>query len=612
MKNINYKTIKIESIYIYLLILSLFYIFLKYIFSFIEYPNIGLILKIIYFSDTEYFDIVESLSRFDFYLDRSKFEVTEKIFGFPLFSVLIHSFFFKVFGFHSFLILEFIFNFILCIILFKIFNSLFDKKYLSLALIFFLYSTLLLLEFGQYFDSIDGIAKKIHLPIVDFIGNRFPRPMVTSIFAFYIVYSNLSIIEKNYINIKSNIFFISISLMILANSFFYLFITLLFASFLSLYKVLYKKFFNLIIFIIPIILGLLIVILQQYLSEPDYEVRIGVRNINLSDKIFLIKYFFLKILQYEIISLILFNIILLFQVKKNFNNYHYRKFLFIFLCFVSSIISPFIFIIISNKIISLYYFWTGVKFFGFFCLIILITKYLKNKFSMKWFYIFLFAFIFISTIKNYKYINNKDSNLFNELDQVYKFLKEKNFESDLTFYGETSRIKFNQRVLNLTWLSLNKKYLMFPPGFSSALKDSQIENLIFYLYKSLDVDQDLFTKLISDRSCGRDCFALYFTHKYSVNSLKYEDKINLEYSLSDQRFISKISPIIWWHTIINNSEKNRLIKKYTELNFDETITPDIIVLDKNHKYFKLNKIVNNYDLIFETDTYFNIFKKKIN
>ena len=102
MKNINYKIIKVESFYIYLLILSLFYIFLKYIFSFIEYPNISLILKIIYFSDTEYFDIVESLSRFDFYLDRSKFEVAEKIFGFPVFSVLIHSIFFKAFGFYTF------------------------------------------------------------------------------------------------------------------------------------------------------------------------------------------------------------------------------------------------------------------------------------------------------------------------------------------------------------------------------------------------------------------------------------------------------------------------------------------------------------------------------
>ena len=162
-------------------------------------------------------------------------------------------------------------------------------------------------------------------------------------------------------------------------------------------------------------MGLFIVILQQHFSEPDYEFRIGVKEVNLSDKILLIKYFFLKIFEYEIISLILFNIVLLFQIKKNFNNHHNRKFLFIFLCFVSSIISPFIFIVISNKIISLFYFWTGVKFFGFFFLIILLTNYLKNKFSMKWFYIFLFSFFLISKIKNYKYINNKDSNLFNDL-----------------------------------------------------------------------------------------------------------------------------------------------------------------------------------------------------
>ena len=92
-----------------LFLISFFYVSLKYFLSFIEFPEEELILKIIRFTDKEYVYLVESFSRLDFSTDWSKFEISDKIIGFPVFSILMHAIFFKLFGYYTFFILE-IFN----------------------------------------------------------------------------------------------------------------------------------------------------------------------------------------------------------------------------------------------------------------------------------------------------------------------------------------------------------------------------------------------------------------------------------------------------------------------------------------------------------------------
>ena len=65
-----------------------------------------------------------------------------------------------------------------------------------------------------------------------------------------------------------------------------------------------------------------------------------------------------------------------YLLKKNVVN---NNILFYF--FVSSILSPFIFILFSNKMISLYHFWTIVKFSGFLFVFTSIFILFFNKFN---------------------------------------------------------------------------------------------------------------------------------------------------------------------------------------------------------------------------------------
>jgi len=610
MKIINFNFLKKNDVYIHIFLLSFLYIFLKYILSSLLLPNIDLVLKIIYFSDTEYFDIVESLSRFDIFLIRSKFELAENIFGFPFFSMIFHSLIFNIFGFYSFLILEFSFHLLICLLLFKIFNILFDNRYLSLTILFSFYSLLLALEIAMSIENFSDISRKIHLPIVDFIGNRFPRPIVTSLMVFLIIYNNLIIISKIHININKNILIISLSLMFLMNSFFFLFINLFLSSFWVLHKKIFKDFSKLLIFTIPISIGLIILLLQQFHSEPDYENRIGMLYIDFNDKLLLLNHFIKKIFQLEIILLLLINTIFIYLIRNNNNEIIVKKFNFLYICFISSILAPFIFVIFLNKVISLYYFWTIIKFFGFFTFIIFFYELFKKFFTKKIFYFFLCVFVVIVITKNFRYVSKINNNQTFELNEVYKFLEDKYKGSDFTFYGETNRIKFNQRALNLIWLSLENRYLMYPPGFSTSLKDEQLENLILHFFKIMNVNDETFFDILNDQSCSRDCFARYFTHKYSVNSLRHKKDLQSEYNLNDQKLILKIAPIIWWHLRIDKTEKRRLIDKYKTMKKRPAISPDLIVLDKNHKFFSTVDILENYDLIFTTSNFFNIFLKK--
>ena len=76
--------------------------------------------------------------------------------------------------------------FLLLIILFKILNIFFNQKSFSLTAIYILYSIVLLLELGIEFYGDNSVFKKIHSPIFEFIGYRFPRSLVTSIPIFII------------------------------------------------------------------------------------------------------------------------------------------------------------------------------------------------------------------------------------------------------------------------------------------------------------------------------------------------------------------------------------------------------------------------------------------
>lgn len=607
------NNIKINNKFYYILfIISFLFILTKYFLSFLIFPNEYLFQKIIRLSDTEYFNIVESFSRLDLYTDWNKFEIAEKIIGFPIFSIILHSIFFKFFSYYSFLILEIILFFFIIFLLFLIFN---EFKFNNITSLLGILILLIIIQFINFIEpSHNNILHKLRLPIQEFIGIRFPRPIITSIFVLTIFYNLLKIINKNNFTESKKLFLIiSILLIFLLNSFFYLFICLFFLTFYYLIKLLYKnqkikikyeiKFLIYIFF--SICLGFFIFLYQQNLSELDYANRIGVYKINFKEKIFLLNKFLNILIKNEYILIISASFFFKYynSKKKNKNNY---KLFFNFLFF--SLVSPFIFIIFTNKVISLYHFLTIIKFSSFFYIYISLLNnlniFLKKikilKIKIIFFFIILFQILNILISLNFE--KKTDNQFVKDTNEIITFLKENYIKTNYTLMGPNEIIFF--------WLHLKNKFFLTPSGFETSLSDNQLEKIIFLELKILNISKYDFVKILNDRTCGRECFAIRFNYKYSVNALRHYKPIINEYSSEDLVKILSISPVVWWNTIIPYSEKNRLIENYKNFNFDIQKLPEIIILRKSSKFTYLNKFFNYY-LVFKNNNYF-VFIRKFN
>lgn len=590
--------------YFVIIFFSLLFVLTKYFISYLNFPNEYLFSKIIRFSDTEYFNIVESVSRLDFYTDWNKFEIAKKIIGFPIFSILVHSFFFKFLSYYSFLLLEIVFLFLIILFLFLIFKEFSFGNLIPLIGILVL---LIIIQSINYINlDITSLLYKLRLPIQEFIGVRFPRPLVTSVYTLIILYNLLRIINKKNLSKKKNFYTISIFLVFLLNSFFYLFITLFLLSLLYFSKLLFKtkkiKFrkqvkFTIINFLI-IFFGFIIFFYQQYLSELDYANRIGVYEINFQEKIFLLKIFSKKILQLEIIIIILLSLFFRFYNSKKKDNDNYNLF-FNFLCL--SLVSPFIFIILTDRVISLYHFWTVAKFSGFFYIYLsllnvfnLIVK--KNYLNIKKLYFFIFVvFQILNILTSLTYNNSNNNQLISDNNQVMDYLKKN--------YNKTNHTLLGPQEVIFYWLHLQNKFFLTPAGFEVSLSDDQLENIIFLQLKIFKISNEVFLKILNDKSCGRECFAKRFNYKYSVNSLRHYKPINYQYTSTDLLKILNVSPLVSWNTIIPISEKKRLIKKYKNFKFNPDKLPEIIILEKSSEFFNSKEIFDYHYLTLGNDNY---------
>ena len=154
---------------------------------------------------------------------------------------------------------------------------------------------------------------------------------------------------------------------------------------------------NLILVILSFILLSFPFIFQLYFGETDYSDRLGVISVNLNQKIYLLKYYFLNLSRIE--SLLLLSICFLthyFLNKKydyltnqisNINLFYY----FILV----SIFAPPIFFIFSPKLVSIYHFLEILKFSLIFYLIISLNFFLNVNASFKYSLLFKVILIFV-------------------------------------------------------------------------------------------------------------------------------------------------------------------------------------------------------------------------
>ena len=588
-------------------LISFIYVSLKYFLSYIEFPEEELVLKIIRFTNHEYAYLVESFSRFDFSTDWSKFEISDKIIGFPIFSILIHSIFFKFFGYYTFFILEIFFFFLIIYILFLILTKFDNNKINCISGILLLLVACQIIEFGKIFKP--DLFVQLN-PIIDFIGLRFPRPLTTSIFAFLLLLNLIIFFSKSFLENKKNIYIASICLALLANSFFHLFFVFsVLTFFVILYKLLYEGLHDLklkikILFISSLIVlfGVGIFFVQQYFSEPDYANRIGVHYLSINDKYDNALEFLRIFSQIEYLALLLICFITKLYVKKKFNDNVLNNYFLVLLFFViSSFVSPIIFVMLSNKVIVSHHFLTITKFSLFlfiFVFFFFLTKKLYNNRATVYSLLLLLP---IFLIYNFYYgISNLEKST--EEKKIYEFLNEKD-------YINSDKVLYANDFFDHVWFSLGNKYISVPSGFSSSLRDDQIENLVFYLFKTFNVTEENFNEKIKNRDCIRECFAsFYFNYKYVVNKMKHYKPLANEYLEKDIEKIKAISEIDWWYSIIPLSEKKRLKEKFKKFNFDKDFRPDLIILNYKENFYSERDLSTDYLKVFN-GKFYTVFEK---
>ncbi len=608
--------INIETKYtLKVITLSVCLVLIKYIVSYYYYPHESLFFKIISLGEkdfTLYSFIVESLSRLDLYTDWNETEKAKGIIGFPIFSLIWHSIFYVFFGHYSFLILEIFFYSLLIILIYKfiyLLNKSYDQSIIITSLLFIFLEFLILASLTT--DT--NLIRVIKLPIYEFLIYRFPRPLITSayLFAFLYFLIKFDLEKNNKVTLKYSLVF-GILFFLLINSFFFIFVT----SFISLFIYLILRFREKIFFFVYqnitqillslflIILGLAFFITQLIFTEPDYPNRIGTYEINLEEKIILFNLFFKKIFQWEILILIFTSLFIRLDNKfLNFKEIKNSKHDILLIFFFASLLSPFIFLIFADKAIALYQFWTTVKFFGFFYLFICAAQFFLINFKKETLKKFVYTFpivLILLNISNNSLKQKKllklgkiDNQLIVDRENVRKYLKENNNKiKNKLFYSDLPRFTH-------VWLELGNKNFINPYGFVVSQTDEQFENIKFNMMKIFMVENDDFLKMLDkdeENIVGRNLFAHSFTYKYTVNSLRYYKPLELEYSKTMQKRIKNIPPIIWWYTFFPKSEKERLMKKYKNFKINESLIPEIFIIDNSEKNDKFKKNVSKYKL----------------
>ena len=370
----------------YLFFITLLSLSIKWILAVIEFGfNLDTFL-LFNLEDTQYFPIVYSLS--DFNISPSFLEDVnpDKVIGFPILGIIIHALFFKFVGIYSFIILEYIFQIIFLIVTFKLFVKIFDdydKAFFLLICLLSIYSLTAILH--QFQPNI--FINNIFYLFENNLGTRFPRPLVTGILVFGMIYYLLDFKDQLIKNFETNyVIKISIILSLILNTFFYYFIIFSLLIIGITIKNLSKNLsFNLIfkrlaIFLLLFTIFSLPFILQQIYLEPDYANRIGLINLDNSQKYFLITYLLKKFISIKFLSIIFVSLVLFYFLKKEKKH---EKINFFFFLMLSSIFSPIIFIFLSKSIISIYHSIDIIIFILMFYLIIgffsIIYELIKKK-----------------------------------------------------------------------------------------------------------------------------------------------------------------------------------------------------------------------------------------
>ena len=570
----------------------------KWITGWMYFDSSILVNTIFNFKDSQYFPIIKSFSELTFNPSYLYHLNENKLLTFPVYSIFIHSLLFKIIGIYSIVTLEFFFQFIFLLVFFKVINKIFDNLVYSLyfCITLFLIITLLelflILNLSKYLELLFG-------PLDANLGSRFPRPLFTGIFYFYFFYILFSFKEKiEKFDLKYFIilvFFLSVFL----NSFFYFFVNFSLLLFLLLFMYLKIPFFeflniqkkNIILVILSFILFSFPFLFQLYFGETDYSDRLGVISVDLNQKIYLLKYYFLNLLRIE--SLLLLSICFLthYFLNKKYNNLTNQiSNINLFYYFIlASIFAPPVFFIFSPKLVSIYHFLEILKFSLIFYLIISLNFFLNVKAFFKHsllFKVILIFFVFFSNIYVAKKKYEENSIFVEETQKVQNYLqnqklintKKKLFTNDLN-------------IMNL-WLFNKNAQLIISDGFTNSLKNEEIEFNLIHSLKDFGLSGEQLKNFLSlGKSEVRDDLLMrLFIYRYQANSLYTFSELS-NYTNDIRDTITNTSPFRAQMQIMPEDEKKKLIKLFDNIKIEKELTSDLIIMNKTDKFY--NFTINN-------------------
>ena len=601
---------------IFVLLLNFIFLSLKWMMSLYESDVTLLTSILINTTDIQYYPLIVSLSELNFNPTFLEYYNDTKIIPVPLASLAVHSIFYKLFNIYSFIILEYIFHSLLIFILFNIIKKIFNSS--SIAGIFCVLIYILIFTLKALISFVEPeIFYKLYDILNENFGTRTPRPLVTGVFYFGFIYYMMFFEEK--INNKLNynyVLKIAIFFGLLANSFIFLFIhsfifLLIFLIKISGTKLIewirfnYKKIFY---FIFLLSFFLLPIVFQSLYGEGDSSSRAGLITISFEDKFFLIKYYLISLLRYEFI--ILFGLTLFFNWyfnKKKILEQYIDKINIFFLLIMSSILSPFIFFIISPKIISIFHF-VNIMLFSFifyiilslFCILYLLSKNFnfKNYYSKKIFYIIL-SIICLSTfvpLELNSLLKSKDQRI--EITKLHRFFDKNNLKNT------NSKLFTNDLLIMNLWLLNNNTQLVISDAFSNSLSDKKIEFNLLNSLKDFDIGEKQLKELVSlDKSQVRNkLFMMLFNYKYQANTLHTFAELE-DYNKIDQDLIIKTSPFRVQMQILPETEKKRIFHFYKDLEINLDLLPNYAVINNSNSSENFDIKNNKYKEIFKTKNY---------
>ena len=537
--------------------------------------------------DHQYFPSIHALANLNFYPTYNNEIESLNTIIYPIFSIIFHSISFKLFNVYGFIITEFFIIIFFFIILSSIFEKIGFTNNLSLILSIIIF--LLPIIVNTYFND------TLYINSIDELFNlRVPRPSITNLYLLLFIRLLLSIEKFKDFNFKRLIIF-GVLFSLMFNTFYYNFavsgLFFLFYYLFFFFKLSNKSYVisikNLSILFISFLFFSIPTFLLIFLGEPDYSARVGLTKIYYFEKkIILLSHFITNLLTLKFIFIfILISSCYLFL--KNLKFYELNKINLLYFIFLSSFLSPLIFVLLSPFISEGYHFTNllvSISFFILFVYIFLIINFYFKNFINRKILLNIFLVILLSFYSFNSFLNIKQNPNFkkkNDFDELVKFLEQKKIKRNMNVLAFDSQL--------LTKLILNDhNNLYFVLGIFTSMDDDTFENQIIKIFKFLDFNEYQFIDTFQNFKSGwryiNPLVGKTFYHKYQANKLITFSDID-DFTLEESNFIKKTSPLNSMQFIIPNNELDRLKNKYINYNYLKIKTPELIVFNKIDDFF---------------------------